>query len=185
MSIVLIQQYIAELDPDDQICPSCGAEHPSWKKHGVYLRNLIMFEDGHAAAHLITITRFRCSSCGHTHAILPSFLIPFQSYSFLFIISVMYDYFHKTITIDQICTKYGISASTLYTWKALFLQHKKIWLGLLEDAYTSSLEFINSFTSGSFWQGLKEFLNIAGQSFLQGASCFRKANSHPVGLRSP
>lgn len=59
------------------------------------------------------------------------------------------------------------------------LRHKKVWLGLLEDAYTSSLQFLNSFYDDSFWYDLKEFFQIAGVSFLQGSSYAKKVCSAP------
>ncbi|HBK52428.1 DUF6431 domain-containing protein, partial [Syntrophomonas wolfei] len=72
---------------------------------------------------MVIIIRYKCDSCGHTHALLPEFLIPYRSYSLLFILAVLKDY---CLTIEKISEKYGIAASTIYTWKALFLKNKKI-----------------------------------------------------------
>ena len=44
--------------------------------------------------------------------------------------------------MEQLCRHYGISPSMLYEWKALFLAHKKLWLGVLKDAETDSGGFI-------------------------------------------
>ena len=132
-----------------------------------------------AVTYRLKIARYKCSSCGHTHAILPESIIPYQSYSFLFIIAVMRDYYTRILTVVNICDKYNISTSTLYSWKELFLRHKKLWLGLLEDAYTSSLDFLDSFYDASFQYDLQEFFQIMRISFLQGASHIRKAHSAP------
>lgn len=172
-------QSMAKINLNDHICPFCKAKHPDWSKHAVYERYLVYFEHGHTVSYIVTVERCRCSSCGHTHAILPESIIPYQSYSFLFIIAVMRDYFTKSLTIERICDKYNISVSTLYVWKKLFLRHKKIWLGLLKDAYTSPMGFLDSFFFHSFLYDLKEFFIMTGLSFLQGMSFLKKAPSAP------
>jgi hypothetical protein len=174
----LFLQSMAEFHPYDHICPFCPAKHPDWKKHAVYDRYLISFENGCTVSYQVTIVRYRCSSCGHTHAVLPESIIPYQSYSFLFIIAVMRDYFTNSLTVDGICDKYDISVSTLYSWKGLFIRHKKIWLGLLDDACTSSVQFLDSFFNRSLLHTLKEFFLTVGISFLQGVSPMKKA--HPT-----
>lgn len=166
--------------PHDHKCPFCCTEHPDWKKHAVYERYLISFESGHTVSYKITIVRYRCSSCGHTHAILPEFVIPYQSYSLLFILAVIRDYFIRSLTVEDICAKYDISVSTLYSWKELFHRHKKVWLGLLNDACTSSLQFLNSLVIGSLLYNLKDFFLTAGVSFLQSSSYVKKAYYAPA-----
>lgn len=175
----LFNKFMAEFEPNEHKCPWCNTKDPDWKKHAEYERWLISFEGGSTVTYRLVITRYKCSSCGHTHAILPESIIPYQSYSFLFIIAVMRDYYTRTITVADICAKYDISVSTLYSWKELFIKDKKIWLGLLEDAYISSLEFLNSFCDKSFRYDLKEFFQIAGVSFMQGSSHVKKACSAP------
>ena len=170
---------MAEFDPKKHSCPWCNTKAPDWKYHAEYDRWLISFEGGLAVTYRLEITRYKCSSCGHTHAVLPELIIPYQCYSFLFIIAVMRDYYTRTLTVASICTKYNISTSTLYSWKDLFIRHKKLWLGLLEDAYTSSLDFLDSFYGTSFRYDLEEFFLIVRISFLQGASRMKKAYPAP------
>jgi hypothetical protein len=55
----------------------------------------------------------------------------------------------------------------------LFNKHKKLWLGLLEDAATPAsdfLDFFMDFSKGVLSQGLKHFFLSQGFSFLQGIS---------------
>jgi Domain of unknown function (DUF6431) len=163
----------------DYKCPFCDTKHPDWKRHDDYERRLICFKNGQAICYLIIVIRYKCSSCGHTHAILPESIIPYQSYSFLFILSVLSDYFTKSCTVNFICEKYTISASTLYSWKKLFLKHKKIWLGLLEDANTSSIQFLE-YLFKDFIYCLNEFFSMSGSSFLQIVTSRRNAHSPPV-----
>ncbi len=170
-------ESMAEFNPYKHKCPCCGAKHPDWEKHSCYDRYLISFENSCVSSCQITIVRYKCSSCGHTHAVLPESIIPYRSYSFLFIISVMMDYFKRPLTIEGICDKYNISVSTLYSWKKLFLQQKKLWLGLLENAYTSAIQFLNSFLDETRIYELEDFFKTASLSFLQGTR--KKAKYNP------
>ena len=111
----LYQAYTSKFNPSKFPCPICRTKHPDWKKHATYERYIISFENGKTINCQVIIIRYRCASCGHTHALLPEFLIPYRSYSILFIISVLKDYFAKSLTIEKISEKYGISASTIYT----------------------------------------------------------------------
>ena len=151
-------------------CPICGAKHPLWTYHASYERYLISFENGSTIAYRIIITRLRCSSCKHTHAILPEIIIPYGSYSIIFILSVLRDYYLSHMTIQTLCDKYQISSSTFYAWKHLLLIHKKLWLGLLQDISQNSLDFLSLFSSINISFDLELFFKSHGQSFLQGVS---------------
>lgn len=111
----LYQEYIKEFNPDKFSCPLCKSKHPNWKRHATYERYILSFENGTSITYLVFIIRYRCSSCEHTHALLPEFLVPYRSYSIIFILSVLKDYFTKSLTIEKICEKYQVSASTVYT----------------------------------------------------------------------
>lgn len=158
-------------------CPICGAKHPDWSYHASYKRYLISFEKGLTIAYEISITRLICSSCKHTHAILPEIIIPYGSYSLLFILSVLRDYYLSHMTISILCDKYQISPSTLYAWKHLFLIHKKLWLGFLENISQDPLSFLSSFPSISNSLELEIFFKSHAQSFLQGVSKIALFNS--------
>lgn len=69
-------QAMSKLNLNNIVCPLCKTKHPEWKKHDVYERWLISFENGHTVTYRITVTRYRCSSCGHTHAVLPESIVP-------------------------------------------------------------------------------------------------------------
>lgn len=154
----------------DKSCPLCGAKHPKWSYHDSYDRYLISFEAGSSIIHNIKIPLIKCSSCDHTHAVLPEIIIPYGSYSLLFVLNVLRDYYLCSSTVRAICDKYQIATSTLYAWKKLFLVHKKLWLGFLEDAYQNSIEFLSSLPSISSSADLDIFFRNHGLSFLQGAS---------------
>lgn len=151
-------------------CPYCGAKHPHWSDFASYERDLISWEKGLPVTYRITVTRIICSSCGHTHAILPEIIIPYGSYSLIFILTVLRDYYLAHMTVQELCDKYMIATSTLYAWKRLFLIHKKLWLGILEDAATKPLSFLSSLPSLTTSEDLAIFSQNHAQSFLQGVT---------------
>jgi len=65
-------------------CPMCGAKHPRWSMFDSYERDLISYEKGSYVIYRITISRIKCSSCGHTHAILPEIIVPYKILQFIF-----------------------------------------------------------------------------------------------------
>lgn len=149
-------------------CPNCGAKHPTWAYHDSYERCLISYQNKSIINDTIDITRIICSSCNGTHAILPEVIIPFRSYSLLFVLAALKDHFTSGITVAALCDKYQISASTLYEWKRLFDTHKKLWLGVLEDIYQEALDFLSSILNTNTSDRLKAFFSNNKISFLQG-----------------
>ena len=125
-----------------EVCPTCGAKHLC-SFHASYERDMIVIENNSAVCHNVSISRVICSSCGHTHALLPDILIPFGSYSLFFILKVLRSYYLHSYTSEMLCSIYSISISTLYTWIHLLNKHKALWLGVLSDLENSALSFLN------------------------------------------
>lgn len=149
------------------VCPFCGAKG-NCAAHGSYQRSLLDIRDSKVSCGRVEIKRVRCESCGHTHAIIPDYIVPYSSYSLFFILRVLAAYFLRLKTVEQLCEQYQISPSTLYQWKLLFLSHKEIWLGVLKDADTTPTKFIQSLSAASYSAdfGWPFFLKTA-RSFLQ------------------
>ena len=124
-----------------QECPYCHSVG-NLIPHGYYRRNIIDFTGSKTTYHKISVRRFKCLSCGHTHAVLPDFIVPYTQYSLFFLLRVLAEYFLHLKTVSEICLTYAITPSMLYRWKALFLCHKKHWLPLLEHLETSSFSFL-------------------------------------------
>lgn len=171
-AIELFEEFMDNFRIEDCVCPKCGAKH-TCSPHDSYERYLISYELGETVCYHVNVLRVICESCGHAHAILPEIIIPYGSYSILFILTVLRDYYIGSGSVRQLCDKYQIAVSTLYLWKRLFNKHKKLWLGLLEDAATPAsdfLDFLMDFSKGVLSQGLKHFFQSQAFSFLQGVS---------------
>ncbi len=155
---------------DDLVCSFCCAKH-SLSFFASYERHLVTYHDGAAFNNIITIFRYICSSCNRTHAILPSFIIPYMSFSFHFTMSIIYDYLiHTFASVASMCKHYGIAITTFYRIFNRFKEHKKLWLGLMEDAIKSDLDFIVNINKSSFFDNevfLYEFFSTTALSFLQ------------------
>ena len=124
-----------------EVCPYCGAKG-CLKEFGHYERYLIELESGMPKTHPVRVKRYRCTSCRHTHALLSSCLVPYRSYSLRFILTVLYSYFCKQKTVEQLCSHFHIQPSTLYEWKKLFMKQKEAWVGVLDSLYRSGTDFI-------------------------------------------
>ena len=157
-----LEKEAGSLSHTDGICPVCHAK-ACLSPFAFYTRYLVEWSDSLPATHEVTVQRYLCSSCGHTHALLSSALVPYSSYSLRFILMVLRDYFLCRACVQKICERAGISVSTLYRWKVLFLAHKALWLGVLEDIGMPAGTFMNGM-DGTF---LQEFFHKFLFSFLQ------------------
>lgn len=122
------------------VCPVCGSSG-NCVPHGSYRRCVVDYIGGKVVYSSIKVRRVRCTGCGHTHAILPDLIIPYTTYSLFFILRVLSAYFRHR-PVGQICRRFAITPSMLYQWKALFLAHKEIWLGVLRSAETAPEHFL-------------------------------------------
>ena len=63
--------FIANLEIKTITCPNCGTA--DMERHGYYRRYINIS----GTKCYIRILRVRCKTCGHTHAFLPDFIIPY------------------------------------------------------------------------------------------------------------
>jgi transposase-like protein len=122
---------VSSFNPSKCTCPECGALG-HMVSFSSYRRDLITVSDGKRMESSLIVPRFLCSSCGHTHAILPDVLVPYSSYSLQFILSVLLDYLQHKRTVSDLCWYWEISVSTLYDWIHLFLNHYNSWCRSLD-----------------------------------------------------
>ena len=167
-SIQLFNEYMLSYSWEDETCPWCGSKG-NCVSHGSYMRSMADLTYGKTVYGEICVLRLRCTSCGHTHAILPDVIIPYSVYGLFFILRVLAEYFLRLHTVEKLCSRFGISVSMLYRFKDLFLSHKQQWLGMLVSAETAPSTFIKSLCfleqySVSF---ACQFVLLSARSFLQ------------------
>lgn len=151
--------------PELQTCPCCGTQG-SCCIHAYYGRSLVDFINGAPVRHSLCILRLVCA-CGHTHAILPDFIIPYSGYGLFFILRVLAERFLRLSTAERLCERFSISLSQLYRWLQLFQLHKEEWLGVLSSMETSSLSFLKFLVTSSYSRFASSFTCRFGKSFLQ------------------
>ena len=171
--ITAFDKYISSLNIETLVCPFCGAKH-SLSSFSSYKRHLVTYDNNTDQDNIITIHRYICSSCGHTHALLPSVIVPYSSFSFKFTVSLIHDYLvHKYHSVEAMCEHYGIAISTLYRILNKFKKDKQIWLGLLGDKLISNLSFVQHIINSSFDEienFIIQFFKRNGSSFFQRTS---------------
>jgi len=131
--IDIFNDAIDNIDLFRLTCPHCKAKGRC-KAFSSYSRMMVSIEDHTVITHWVTIPRVKCISCKHTHAILPSVLIPFGIYSLIFILTVLRTYYQNKFRVQQIYDMYEITHSTLYLWIGMLKRHKSMWLGVLKDS---------------------------------------------------
>jgi ribosomal protein S27AE len=150
-------------------CPRCGAAGQLSEIKG-YSRGHVYRSAGKAVDSRAEARRFKCGSCGATHALLPDVLVPYSIYSLQFKLLVLIAYFERDTTVVNICELFDIAVSTLYEWKKIMAGHKDLMLGILISRKTPALSFLRGLLgSGRFSDTLRSFFNKFGFSFMQGA----------------
>lgn len=162
-----------------EICPSCGA-HGKCLVHGHYQRWIIDFEGGKPHQEQVTITRVKCSSCGHTHALIPDLFIPYGQYSLTFVLHVLCQYFDHQKTAD-ICARFMITVSMLYRWIELFRSHRQEWLGVTDSS--DGMHMINIILGfDHFCDFSIRFLELTFISFMQSHKNPANCQQRPPGF---
>ena len=171
--ITAFNKYVGSVNVEALVCPICGAKH-ALSPFASYNRHLVTYDDNTAQDNIIIISRYICSSCGRTHALLPSVIVPYMSFSFKFTVALIHDYLaHKYHSVEAMCEHYDIAISTFYRILKKFKEHKQIWLGLLEDKLILDLSFIQHLLNSAFDEiesFIIQFLKRSSSSFFQGTS---------------
>lgn len=111
--------------------------------------------------------RVFCDSCMHAHAVLPDVIVPYSSYSLLFILFILGEYFAGLHTLEQLCERFDVSAKQFHKWLALWNSHKEQWLGMLDASETDN----NDFSSNSYTWSLIPALPWSSSGSLPSHSC--------------
>ena len=109
-----------------------------------------------------------CGSIGNCH------IHDYSSYSLLFILRLLGQYFAGRVTIEQLCERYEVSPNQFYKWLSLWKTHKQEWLGILSDLETSDVSFLRSILL------LDSFSSFAMGFVLRFAYSFLQSHRNPV-----
>jgi len=162
----LFDTFMASFRPEQETCPCCGAKG-NCRIHAYYGRGITDFIDGKPVRHEITILRLVCD-CGHTHAILPDFIVPYSGYGLFFLLRVLAEHFLGLASVEQLCERFSITRNQFYKWLKLWRSQKEEWLGLLSSMGTSSRAFLLSLVRmGSYSEFASAFVRRFTRSFLQ------------------
>jgi len=124
-------------------CPSCNSKN-SLIRHGVYNRNICIFIENAFVESKISVLRLRCTSCGTTHAILPSDTIPYCFFSFPCVIATLNQYYLEEIPVKAISNKFSLSYQMIYIFLSKFLLKLLECISFLRVYLSSALSFNTS-----------------------------------------
>lgn len=98
-------------------CPHCHSD--KLIKYGTYERNIGIYDEFHK----IKIKRVLCKECGRTHAIIPSFVIPFYQSERSFLINAINEIVVNNNKVVQTSIEIDISRQKLNSWIKRFKSH--------------------------------------------------------------
>ena len=104
---------MAKFQPERETCPICGVAGKC-HIHDYYSRSIIDFKDGHLEKTDLCVLRIFCNSCEHAHAVLPDVIIPYSSYSLLFVLRLLGEYFSRLSSVECLCERFAITTKQLY-----------------------------------------------------------------------
>lgn len=110
----LYSDETAIIQLDDICCPHCGKKG-SLRHHGFYMRCLIVC----GICFTVSIHRLRCYECGHTHALMPSFIIPYEKKFCIDLLSLLNERYYDFRKYYLIC---------LATTLCIFVINTVLWL---------------------------------------------------------
>jgi len=162
----LFVSFMDSFRPELETCPCCGVKG-SCRIHAYYGRSLVDFIAGSPVRHDLCILRLVCS-CGHTHAILPDFIIPYSGYGLFFILRLLAEHFAHLRSLEQLCERFAVTRNQFYHWLELWNSQKEEWLGVLASLEASSLSFMKSLLLHPCYSDFASaFVRRFAKSFLQ------------------
>lgn len=176
VSNTMLEGFRASIDASRERCISCGVRGKC-RVFASYTRSIIDIEEGRPCCRVLKVVRIRCT-CGHTHVLLPDFIVPYKQYTLPFILHILKLYFSRSMTVQALCGSFWISPPTLYEWKHAFAMHRSWWPAFVRSGHKGFLDTLvlllsspvfSDFTSGFWRQTLFSFL----QTHANPANCCR------------
>ncbi len=162
----LFAAFMDAFEPQRETCPCCSSKG-NCIIHARYERSIIDFQDGKPVESRLRILRVKCTSCEHTHAILPDFIVPYLSYGIAFILQVLADYFARIMSVAALCERYCIDPRVLYRWIRTFRSHRGLVQRRVDLASVTDSAFITKIRSQPYSSFSMAFTLRTAFSFLQ------------------
>lgn len=154
--IKLMEEYEYDCNYEYIECPNCKSDQLI--RYGYYERNIGIF----GVYKKIKIKRVMCKHCNHTHALLPSFIMPyFQNEVSFILVGIDLKNIEEEKIVD-ISNKLNISRQLLYFWLKRFQNH----LIRLKTTFSYNLEKIMIYLFDGI-KTRKKYIEINGVYFLQ------------------
>ena len=131
----------------------CTCKRHNMVVHGYYSRN-IKTHNGNIE---LVILRVRCKECGKTHAVLISFIVPYQSIEISVQIEIINDNDIEKIMADNL----SIDELSVYRVKERFRSRYKYWMKSLSLTFEDDLIFLSfKYFKSNFMQIHKGVYNL-------------------------
>lgn len=164
-------------------CPHCSAKG-NFKLYSSYTRNIQFLVNDKVANFCVTVNRVKCESCNSTHAILPSFIIPYKIASTTLLASIVSNTMTKSVL--TVAKKFNISYELIYMYISLVRSFFSN-VSIMNNMYNYSKEFnedyfltnILDFVSDDF---LIQYYNFHQITFLM--TKFRNISPRPIYIGS-
>ncbi|MGN1233805.1 MAG: helix-turn-helix domain-containing protein [Candidatus Cryptobacteroides sp.] len=112
---------LSSIDIDLVRCPSCGHSGTLGWTEKSYERSVINTVEDNALPRRIRVAVVYCRRCRRYHALIPWGPVPFDSFTYFFVISALYSYyFRNSENLSRTAEEFGIARSTLRSWKERF-----------------------------------------------------------------
>ena len=160
----LLSLELENIKLKDVQCPYCKRSGTMINYHHGYTRYMVSpaSEPAGKTAKIIYIARAKCADCGHTHELLPGIMMAFSSYSVSFVLYILFLYYVRQNTVEEICENHCISHSQLYRWLQRFREHLQKLQEIINSLEADPQNFILSLDEAS----AHRFLQTTGISFL-------------------
>ena len=113
-----IQDLMPTLSDIDCNCPKCNAKN-NFSFHGAYSRNIVFVRNNNTYAFNVSVNRVICNSCGSTHALLPSFIVPYKTFSRYSILHIVAEI--SSSSIAKVAEKFQLSFQLVLSFFAIFM----------------------------------------------------------------
>lgn len=130
------------------VCPHCGGKESTY--YGNYRRNVIEINEERVET-TIKIKRLKCSECGKTHAVIPTFLIPYKQHTIETVNEILKEKIVEEKTNREIEESTGVTRQLLRKWLKELMQKIKEEKGIIEKYYREYKEIYMLKRSGAIY----------------------------------